>query len=151
MHPGAGGMRALDDFRRGIEAACVHISRLDADDGRRLDRRQRRSIHSSLTVDRHAYDVRAPETEQGDHLEERGMRFLAGNDLDGRRTAQAVLVDVPTRLAQDFVASRGETREIRHRRAGHERAFRVGGKPENILQPANCAVCSKSAAAGELV
>ena len=79
--------------------------------------------HASATVRRHAHDPVAAQAEQPQRLEQRRMGLLAHDDRDRRRAEQAIGLDVPAGARQHDVARRRERGEVRHRRAGDERAL----------------------------
>jgi hypothetical protein len=63
------------------------------------------------------------------------MRLGAKDDRDGWSPEQAVGLDVPARLRQHGMTSRGERREIRDGRAGDKRTAAFDRQPQDIEEP----------------
>ncbi len=63
------------------------------------------------------------------------MAFAPGEDPDHRRADEAVALDIPAGALEDCVAGRGETCDVGHLTAGHERVRRLSRKAEELLEP----------------
>ena len=63
------------------------------------------------------------------------MAPAMGDDRDRRRTLESQSLDVPVGTCEDFVTGRGERREVRHRRPGHEADARAPGQTEQLHEP----------------
>ena len=66
-------------------------------------------------------EARAAEAEMPERPPERGVDLGADHHGERRRAEEPVVVDVPPRVRQHAVAGGRQRREVRHRRAGHER------------------------------
>ena len=65
-------------------------------------------------------DPRAAQAEHLERREDRHVRLVADDDVDLRRTEEALLLDVPAISLKQRVARGCETREVGHGRAGRE-------------------------------
>jgi len=82
---------------------------------------------------RHLLGAEAEELQGGEHG---GVGVLADQDADRRCAGQTARLDVPSDIVQHLVPGRGEPDEIGQGRAGDEADRRLGGKAEDIEQPA---------------
>src|SRR5207248_2619331 len=100
VHPGAGGVRPLDNLGDGIERTRVHVSRLDADDRRTAYFRKRIRAHPSLSIDRNLDDPTPAEPQDAERFADGGMRL--GRDHNGHqwRAEESVRLHIPTRTLE---------------------------------------------------
>ena len=96
---------------------------------------QRIHPHPALSIDRHPLDASPAESEQRERLQQRDVHFVADDDAKRRSTEEAVVFDVPSSAPEQRVTSRGESAEIRHRRAGHDRATGRSRQPKDVDHP----------------
>ena len=133
-------MCALDQRFERIEGAGVDVAGLKANYRRSCDRRQCIRPHAPLAVDRHAHDALAAQAQHAERLEQRRMRFLAGDDGNRRRAEQAVGFDVPAHARKHRVPGRGQRGEVGDRGAGDEAGGGFRRQFEQRHQPAQRAL-----------
>jgi hypothetical protein len=131
MGPGARGPRDRDDVGERIEGARIHVSRLQAEDGAIVERRQAVGADPALRIGFDQLDPLAAEAEDGERLEQGGMALRADDDAQARRPEQAVLLDVVAGAKQEMSPCRGEADEIADAGAGNERRDRFGRQAED--------------------
>ena len=103
------GIRVLADDRHDplqwVEGPTVHLARLRADDGRVIPAAkrlgERGTVHPSLVVGGDPLDPTATQPDEAQGVEERDVAVGSGDDPDLWGALQSLLLDVPTRRAQD--------------------------------------------------
>ncbi len=127
-----------DTFDR-VERAGVHLAELGADDRRLGSPLQGVSqgvrVHAALVVARDPLGAAAPQSQVAEGVGDRDVNVGPDDDADGRRIDQPGLLDVPSRVPQDGVASGGQGGEVGHRRAAHEADRGPFGESEQLDEP----------------
>ena len=85
----------MDNVAKGVNRACVHITRLDAHDGFIVQRWQGIGAHSALTICRDTHDPFPSHTEHTQSFEDTDMDFFTDDNSDRRRTEQTLRLDIP--------------------------------------------------------
>ncbi len=117
--------------------------------GSRRWARQAVRSQAALGVRRYAVNVCAPETEQGQDLEDRAVGFLADDERHLGRAAQALVLDVPPGATQHRVPRRREPGGNCRCRPEHEGTADSAGA-RRLLQPVQRRL-AEECAGGELM
>ena len=131
-------MRDAGRFADVVERPGVHVARLQADDrgaaaGVEL-RGEGSDVDPALVVGRHRCRLAQAEVTK---RRVDGAVPLCTDDHPNRRAAvQTLRVDVPAGLCEHLVPGRGQTGEVRHRRAGDEPNVSACWQPQHVEQPA---------------
>src|SRR5258706_11320355 len=107
MDPRAGLVRYGTCFLERIKCPGVNVAGLQTQDGSRPQLGNAFRDQATLAVHRHAYDAVASKAQHAESLQQRSVRFVADHDVDGRRSEEALALDVPAFALEQRVPCRG--------------------------------------------
>jgi hypothetical protein len=135
VNPRTGGVGDATDFANGVDGAGVHVPSLRADDRRTGEGGDFFGDHATLDVDGDFDDTAAAEAEDAEGFRNGRVNLATDDDGDGRRSEEAIGLDVPTGARQHGVACGGECGEIGNGGAGDEGPAASRREVQNIEEP----------------
>ena len=93
-------------------------------------------VDRALVVGRHRLDDVGAQAEEAQGAVDRGVALAVGHHAHRRASGEAAALDVPAHGGEHVVAGRGEGHGVGGLAAGHESERRLGGEPEQVLEPA---------------
>ena len=140
MDPGAARLRQIGDLADGIEAAGVELAGLGDDDHRPVETcdalGKSVNAHAAHVVGRNGEDAIAPEAEILEAGEDGDVGLIADDDMNGRRTEQALRLDVPAVIGEHAAARRGKADEVGGGGAGREADRAFARQIKDVEEPA---------------
>ena len=109
------------DLRERVERSGVDLTRLRADEDRPADVGEELCPYAALRIGRDSDDPVAPQPDQAECLDQRGVGLLPGYHRQRRCAEQTLGVDVPTQPGEQLISRCGQRGGVRHGGAGDER------------------------------
>src|SRR4029077_7407521 len=100
MYPGAGVSGAWANLRNRIEAAGIHVARLEAHDGVGAELGKLSGEHAALLVDIDQFQALLSESGHGQRFQHGTVHFRSDDDVNRRRAEHAVLFDIPASASE---------------------------------------------------
>ena len=117
--------------------------------GRFADRLEAFSAHPALRIGLHTLDPLGAEAEHPQRCEDRAVRLVADDDLDGRRAEESVAFDVPTSLLHRWCRAVARAVKFAICAPVTNPTLQFAGSP-NSSSSHPATICSTTAAIGDM-